>query len=61
MVPLWTEQPAGEDSLTRTLESFHEMHSATFGFRADDDPVEIVDVRVTVIGTSPPIERSART
>ena len=59
VVPFPTEEMESEDSLARTLESFHEMHSATFGFRADDDPVEIVDVRVTVIATSRLVERSS--
>ena len=57
VVPLLSEALANRDSLT--LESFHEMHASTFGFRADDDPVEIVDVRVTVIATSTVVEQSA--
>jgi N-methylhydantoinase A len=37
-------------SVERCVKSFHEKHEALYGFSSPDEPVEIVNVRVTAIG-----------
>ena len=58
VVPVAPENLAGLDRMAQPLQSFHRMHAATFGFSADDDPVEIVDARVTVIASTWPTGES---
>jgi N-methylhydantoinase A len=46
--------------LDRAVVDFHELHEDTFGFSADGEQVEIVDLRLQSIGTIPrPAERPA--
>ncbi|MGH2701780.1 MAG: hydantoinase/oxoprolinase family protein [Actinomycetota bacterium] len=41
--------------LDAMIESFHETHEQRFGYRMDDEPVEVVGVRLTAtIGVEPP-------
>lgn len=42
------------------LQRFHELHEREYG-SAYDDPIEIVNARVTAIGTRPPLTRIATT
>ena len=32
------------------IESFHEAHETAYGFRANDEPVELVNLRLTTVG-----------
>jgi N-methylhydantoinase A len=48
--------PAGDltpQDLERIQEQFHEAHARTYGYAAREDPVELVNVRLTAIGVSP--------
>jgi N-methylhydantoinase A len=38
------------DWMSELIESFHESHNTAYGFRADDEPVELVNLRLTTIG-----------
>jgi N-methylhydantoinase A len=39
--------------LERVHEQFHEAHARAYGYAAREDPVELVNVRLTAIGVSP--------
>jgi N-methylhydantoinase A len=39
--------------LARIHEQFHESHARAYGYAAREDPVELVNVRLTAIGVSP--------
>jgi N-methylhydantoinase A len=48
--------PAGAltpQDLERLQEQFHEAHARAYGYAAREDPVELVNVRLTAIGVSP--------
>jgi N-methylhydantoinase A len=48
--------PAGNltsQDLERIQEQFHEAHARAYGYAAREDPVELVNVRLTAIGVSP--------
>jgi N-methylhydantoinase A len=48
--------PAGDltpQDLERIQEQFHEAHARAYGYAAREDPVELVNVRLTAIGVSP--------
>jgi N-methylhydantoinase A len=48
--------PAGAltpQDLERIHEQFHEAHARAYGYAAREDPVELVNVRLTAIGVSP--------
>jgi N-methylhydantoinase A len=48
--------PAGDltpQDLERIQEQFHETHARAYGYAAREDPVELVNVRLTAIGVSP--------
>jgi N-methylhydantoinase A len=48
--------PAGAltaHDLERIQEQFHEAHARAYGYAAPEDPVELVNVRLTAIGVSP--------
>ncbi len=50
---LTVEAPAGDidsDWLTTLVEKFHAAHEQAYGFRVDDEPVEIVNLRSTAVG-----------
>lgn len=36
--------------LNELVESFHKAHEAAYGFRANDEPVELVNLRMTTVG-----------
>jgi N-methylhydantoinase A len=36
--------------LNELVESFHEAHESAYGFRANDEPVELVNLRMTTVG-----------
>ena len=59
VIPIAPEDLDGPDGPTKTLQSFHRIHRATYGFSSDDDPVEIVDARVTVMASSRPAGKEA--
>jgi len=46
-VPVASTQPGW---LLRTVASFHDLHERTYGFRAPEEPVELVNVRVRGVG-----------
>jgi N-methylhydantoinase A len=48
--------PAGTltwQAMERIQEQFHETHARAYGYAAREDPVELVNVRLTAIGVSP--------
>jgi N-methylhydantoinase A len=48
--------PAGaltRQDMERIQEQFHEAHARAYGYAAREDPVELVNVRLTAIGVSP--------
>jgi N-methylhydantoinase A len=48
--------PAGNltsQDLERIQEQFHEAHARAYGYAAREDPVELVNVRLTAVGVSP--------
>jgi N-methylhydantoinase A len=48
-IPLSAPQ-VDETTLTTLLEHFHAHHDSLYGFRADDEPVELVNIRLRAIG-----------
>jgi N-methylhydantoinase A len=40
----------GGDRLVRAVQAFHARHEELYGFRAEDEPVELVNVRVNAVG-----------
>ena len=45
--------PLAPQDLEQILEQFHEAHARVYGYAAREDPVELVNVRLTAIGVSP--------
>ncbi|MBN9742560.1 5-oxoprolinase [Amycolatopsis sp. A1MSW2902] len=50
--------PVGIDGMdapdrTKLAELFHAQHDILFGYRAEDEPVEVLNVRLTAIGATP--------
>jgi len=45
--------PLTPQGLEQILEQFHEAHARVYGYAAREDPVELVNVRLTAIGVSP--------
>lgn len=41
------------------IERFHEEHERRYGYRREEEPVEVVHVRVTVRGLLPPLKQAA--
>jgi N-methylhydantoinase A len=60
-VPL-PPDPFGPDGLARLREAFHARHEEAYGFRAEGEPVELVNLRVRAVGRldRPPLTRGAR-
>lgn len=46
----------GDDSVTQAVRCFHEEYEREHNYRRDDAPVEIYQVHVTAIGTTPTID-----
>ncbi|MCZ6538259.1 MAG: hydantoinase/oxoprolinase family protein [Chloroflexi bacterium] len=45
------DRPEIDDAwMGELIESFHEAHETAYGFRADDEPVELVNLRLTTVG-----------
>lgn len=42
--------PVSQQVWTRLVEEFSQMHQQSYGFRKDNDPVEIVSLRLSVVG-----------
>ncbi|MER6177317.1 hydantoinase/oxoprolinase family protein [Streptosporangium sp. NPDC001681] len=61
-VPLPAEAVREADSAA-IAEAFHAMHDELFGYRSDDMPVEVINVRLTALGSAPKpaVNRSAMT
>jgi N-methylhydantoinase A len=51
-VPLDTLAPTGAD-LAAAIGRFHRLHAARYGHALDDDLVELVNVRLTAVGSTP--------
>ena len=49
-VPAPDRKDIDTDWMSELIESFHESHNSAYGFRADDEPVELVNLRLTTIG-----------
>jgi N-methylhydantoinase A len=49
-VPVPDRKIIDADWMSELIESFHESHNTAYGFRADDEPVELVNLRLTTIG-----------
>ncbi|GIT19068.1 MAG: hypothetical protein CM1200mP39_18740 [Dehalococcoidia bacterium] len=49
-VPVPDRKTINDDWMSDLIESFHESHDSAYGFRADDEPVELVNLRLTTIG-----------
>jgi N-methylhydantoinase A len=45
-----------EKSFSQTKERFHVSHRQAYGFSRDDDSVEVVNLRLTSVGKTPPLE-----
>ena len=45
-----TESPVAAFELRRALETFHNEHDRAYGYSAPDEPIEIVNLRLTAIG-----------
>lgn len=43
-------KPFTNDIINQTLESFHKKHMKIYGYAVKEEPVELVNVRITVIG-----------
>ena len=45
------DRPTIDDAwMSELIESFHEAHETAYGFRANDEPVELVNLRLTTVG-----------
>ncbi len=45
------DRPTIDDEwMSELVESFHEAHETAYGFRASDEPVELVNLRLTTVG-----------
>ena len=51
------EGPVTEAALESIFDQFHAQHEAEYGHRFADSPIEIVNVRVSGVGTMPKIDR----
>ena len=49
-VPAPDRKDIDTDWMSELIESFHESHNSAYGFRADDEPVELVNLRLTTVG-----------
>jgi N-methylhydantoinase A len=49
-VPVPDQKIIDTDWMSELIESFHESHNTAYGFRADDEPVELVNLRLTTVG-----------
>ncbi len=49
-VPVPNRKIIDANWMSELIESFHESHNTAYGFRADDEPVELVNLRLTTIG-----------
>ena len=49
-VPAPDRKVINADWMSDLIESFHESHNSAYGFRADDEPVELVNLRLTTVG-----------
>jgi N-methylhydantoinase A len=49
-VPAPDRETIDEAWMNELTESFHEAHETAYGFRANDEPVELVNLRLTTIG-----------
>ncbi len=45
-----TEVPFTEQSIARALEAFHMKHTEVYGYAEEDEPVEVVNAKLRVIG-----------
>ncbi|MGC9345188.1 MAG: hydantoinase/oxoprolinase family protein [Candidatus Bathyarchaeales archaeon] len=45
-----TSTPFTEDVLRQTVESFHKKHTAIYGYAVKEEPVELVNVKLTAVG-----------
>ena len=50
-VPTPPSSVIDDEWMHELTESFHEAHETAYGFRANDEPVELVNLRLTTIGT----------
>ncbi|MDP7612855.1 MAG: hydantoinase/oxoprolinase family protein [Dehalococcoidia bacterium] len=49
-LPTPKEKTVNDVWLNKLIESFHKAHEKTYGFRADNELIEIVNLRVTTVG-----------
>jgi N-methylhydantoinase A len=49
-VPAPVSNTVDESWLNELTESFHDAHETAYGFRANDEPVELVNLRLTTVG-----------
>ncbi len=49
-VPVPDRKTIDNDWMNDLIEAFHESHDSAYGFRADDEPVELVNLRLTTVG-----------
>jgi len=45
-----TDSPVTSESLRRSLSAFHAKHREVYGYAAEDEPVEVVNAKLRVIG-----------
>lgn len=45
-----TSKPLTEDAIKQTIENFHEKHMKIYGYAVREEPLELVNVRVKVVG-----------
>ena len=45
-----TATPFTKETLRKTVESFHEKHKAIYGYAVENEPVELVNVKLTAVG-----------
>jgi len=49
-VPVPDRKAIDNEWMSELIESFHESHNSAYGFRADDEPIELVNLRLTTVG-----------
>ena len=47
-------------ALDRLAQAFHERHRATYGHASPDEPVQLVNLRVSALGRQAPLDLGAR-
>jgi N-methylhydantoinase A len=55
-----TEAPFSPNAVPQLVQAFHDMHQRAYGYAREDEPVEIVNLRLVALGKLPGLKLQAR-